>query len=447
MNRPTQLHVGGTFFWVLHTRNPDTMILKDADAVPTVAVRKNGASVADAVTVTKRAATTGIYDCSYNPAAEIEGDKFTLEETAAVTGTTTPAATYAASWNFVVVAVERGTDGANITVPDNASAAAAKVAAQSADGKLTAARLSRVDRLPDFIAGAAGGVALVGSEMGLTTAVITALFSDTDIAGLVNTIIARIESDLDGADVSVVAIATAVRNAILDRIVATNHEVAGSVGKLLQNLVNADAAVSGRATPAQVLAQITAGLDAISTTALARFATVDTGQVSAAAGSVAKLSQGAGGSGGLTAGQVAQIDRIESQTAKLSGTPVIVNGNVKPGGQIVVKHGDNHTVALGNAVTVPVDDVGGTLYGLLIAVGVVNLSVAAIRGSDPDSRIVGTVAALSYSSNVLTVTFEFTAAETSKGVVGPVYTYDVIRTNTPTRTYFSGKLTVTRDAR
>ncbi len=151
--------------------------------------------------------------------------------------------------------------------------------------------------------------------------------------------------------------------------------------------------------------------------------------------------------GGLTPTQAEQMNRLEAQTSKLSGSPVTVNGNVKPGGQIVLKHGDNHLVSLLNPVPVPVDDVGGSLYALMNAVGVNNIGVAAIRGADPASRISGTVAALNYASNILTVTMEFTAAETAKGVVGPVYTYDVYRLDNPTRTYFSGKLTVTRDAR
>jgi hypothetical protein len=112
MTRPKILHVGGTLYWVIRTRNPDSMVLKDADSTPTVAVRKNGASVGDSVTVTKRSATTGIYDCSYNPAGEVEGDEFTIEESATVTGTTTGSATYANSWEFTILAVERGTDSA-----------------------------------------------------------------------------------------------------------------------------------------------------------------------------------------------------------------------------------------------------------------------------------------------------------------------------------------------
>ena len=152
-------------------------------------------------------------------------------------------------------------------------------------------------------------------------------------------------------------------------------------------------------------------------------------------------------SGGLTPDQAAQLNRIETQTSKLSGTSVEVTGNVKPGGQIVLKHGDNHTVALGNPIVVAVSDIGGSLYTLMNAVGAGNLQVAAIRGTDQASRILGTVSSLSYASDVLTVTMQFTAAETAKGIVGPVYVYDVVRTTDPTRTYFSGKLTVTRDAR
>ena len=110
--RPTILHVGGVLYWTIQTRNPDTMVLKDADSTPTVAVRKNGASVGDSVTITKRSATTGLYDCSYNPAAEVEGDSFQFEESAAVTGTTTSSATYVNQFSVRVRALERGTDGA-----------------------------------------------------------------------------------------------------------------------------------------------------------------------------------------------------------------------------------------------------------------------------------------------------------------------------------------------
>lgn len=156
--RPKFLHVGGVLYWTIRTRNPDTMVLKDADSTPTVAVRKNGASTGDSVTVTKRSATTGIYDCSYNPAGEVEGDEFTIEETATVTGTTTGSATYSNSWEFSVIAVERGTDGANTTAPDNAGISAinaktANLPSDPADASDIAAAFSAVNAALAAIAG------------------------------------------------------------------------------------------------------------------------------------------------------------------------------------------------------------------------------------------------------------------------------------------------------
>jgi hypothetical protein len=114
------------------------MVLKDADSTPTVAVRKNGSSVGDSVTITKRSATTGIYDCSYNPAGEVEGDSFTLEESVTMTGTTTSSATYNFAWNCRVVAVERGTDSANTTTPPTAGAVADAVWDEARSGHVTA---------------------------------------------------------------------------------------------------------------------------------------------------------------------------------------------------------------------------------------------------------------------------------------------------------------------
>lgn len=154
MNRPSFLHVGGILYWVIRTRNPDTQVLKDADSTPTVAVRKNGASVGDSVTVTKRSATTGIYDCSYNPAGEVEGDKFTLEESATVTGTTTTSATYENSWDVTVIAVERGTDGANTTTPPTAAANATAVRSELG---LTGTLDSAFDAIPTAAENGAAG--------------------------------------------------------------------------------------------------------------------------------------------------------------------------------------------------------------------------------------------------------------------------------------------------
>ena len=104
--RPTTFKVDNTVYWTIRTYT-DAGVLVDADSTPSVAVRKNGASVADVVTVTKRAATTGIYDCVYNQAGEVEGDCFTIEETATVSSQA-----YENSWSLEAQAAERGTDSA-----------------------------------------------------------------------------------------------------------------------------------------------------------------------------------------------------------------------------------------------------------------------------------------------------------------------------------------------
>jgi beta-xylosidase len=96
--RPSSLKKDNTLYWVVRLYDPtDGVTLIDATGTPTVAIRKNGASTADSVTVTKRSATTGIYDCSYNPASEVDGDQYTVEESAVIS-----AVTYTNSWEFVV---------------------------------------------------------------------------------------------------------------------------------------------------------------------------------------------------------------------------------------------------------------------------------------------------------------------------------------------------------
>ena len=107
MSRPATLKVGNTSYWTIMTYT-SAGVLVDADSTPTVAVKKNGTAVADVVTVTKRSATTGIYDAYYNPSGEAEGDCFTIEETATISSQA-----YLHAWSLEVVAVERGTDNAS----------------------------------------------------------------------------------------------------------------------------------------------------------------------------------------------------------------------------------------------------------------------------------------------------------------------------------------------
>ncbi|MCP4780926.1 MAG: hypothetical protein GY877_09335, partial [Hyphomicrobium sp.] len=119
MSRPATLKVGNTSYWTIMTYT-SAGVLVDADSTPTVVVYKNGSLTADVVTVTKRSATTGIYDAYYNPASEAEGDCFTIQETATISSQA-----YVQSWNFEVLAAERGTD--NASTFDAASDAVANV--------------------------------------------------------------------------------------------------------------------------------------------------------------------------------------------------------------------------------------------------------------------------------------------------------------------------------
>ena len=121
MGRPAAMQKDTTVYWVIRLYDSANELV-DADSTPTVAVRKNGSSTADVVTVTKRAATTGIYDCSYNPASEVSGDQFTIEESATISATD-----YSQSWEMLVVEEMRGTDSANTTTPLDAAATAAAV--------------------------------------------------------------------------------------------------------------------------------------------------------------------------------------------------------------------------------------------------------------------------------------------------------------------------------
>jgi hypothetical protein len=367
-------------------------------------------------------------------------------------------------FDWLVVTADRHTAAfaANTTVPDNAGIAAARTASESADGKLTVGRLSRVDRIPDVAAGSATGLAIVGSEMSLTSAVLAALFSDTDTAALVDSIIARIETDLDGADVSVAAIAVAVRDAVLNRLLAGNHDTAGTVGKLLQNL---DVLMSSRATPAQV----TAALDAISSTALARFATVNTGQTTAATGSVANLAQGAGGGGGsapsvadiraglfhaddlanrlrvsaagaveldsagretiaakvdevlsaahgedsweggggggLTTEQETKLNETWAAAQKINGAGLSVAGSVTPAGAITLIVGKDYVTAAENGLVRSVADVGGALAARLqSATLAASLQFGARRGNEV--LITGTISSVTYADDVTSISIE-----------------------------------------
>ena len=116
MSRPTTMKVDGTVYWTINTYT-DAGVLVDADSTPIVDIRKNGSPVLDVASSSKRSGATGVYDYSYNPASEAEGDTFTIEETATISSQS-----YRNTWSFKVLDAERGTDGANTVTPVGVSA-------------------------------------------------------------------------------------------------------------------------------------------------------------------------------------------------------------------------------------------------------------------------------------------------------------------------------------
>lgn len=159
-------------------------------------------------------------------------------------------------------------------------------------------------------------------------------------------------------------------------------------------LAHSDAAATYKATgfasSADVLAQATAALNAISPTALARFVTIDTGETAAAAGSVASF----GGSGGSGGGDSETLDAISAANAKLDSialkTALINAGRLRVlsrvAGNVITAHaGDDHLILAENALTLEVDDDDASLYALLTTGTNQNVKFGAGRASDTDA--------------------------------------------------------------
>jgi len=213
VGRPTKLLSGNTLYWTIRLYN-ESQVLVDADSTPTVAVRKNGASTADAVTVTKRASTTGIYDCSYNPAGEVEGDQYTLEESATIS-----AVAYENNWSVSVEAEMRGTDGANTVTPNTVAPDNAGIAA---NGNAIAG-LNDFDPSADTVA----NVTTVGSvTSAVTTDAASRTASQADVSALATSAQIAALNDPSSADIA---------DAVWDEALS-DHNVGGSTGKALRQL-------------------------------------------------------------------------------------------------------------------------------------------------------------------------------------------------------------------
>lgn len=103
------------------------------------------------------------------------------------------------------------------------------------------------------------GVALTaGERTTLAAAIEAAIINELDGTAVMQAIADLIASDMTTTDLTVAAIASAARDAILNRVLAGNHDTAGSVGKVLQDVLED----TGTTLPA-TLTTITAYVDCL----------------------------------------------------------------------------------------------------------------------------------------------------------------------------------------
>jgi len=138
-----------------------------------------------------------------------------------------------------------------------------------------------------------------GERILLAAAIEAAMINDLDGTAVMQAIADLIASDMNTGDLSVVAIATATRDAILNRVLAGNHDISGSVGERLQSAYWNAYLAAQRTYPltfviqelgfeeygfsADVLAQINAEVD----TALTGLNDLDASEIRAAIGMAA----------------------------------------------------------------------------------------------------------------------------------------------------------------
>jgi hypothetical protein len=209
---------------------------------------------------------------------------------------------------------------------------------------------SFVQTVLDYINGedSESDLARVGSAMTLTSEQVTALVAaiEAEIAddatgqAIKQAIVAKLLENLpDLDDLTVAAIAsaaaTATRDAILNRVLAGNHDTTGSVGKLLQGIGNDTAGTT------TLLSRIPGTVQPQTGDAFARIGVNGAGLtdvLTAIAGVEAA-------SGGLTADQAAQLAAIKAKTDTIGAASITVQSPVATNGTASIIRGDDYAGA------------------------------------------------------------------------------------------------------
>ena len=251
---------------------------------------------------------------------------------------------------------------------------------------------------------------------GLPAGIEAALANDGDATAFLQIIADKLASDLTASDLTAQAVAAATRDAVLNRVVAGNHDTAGSVGKLLQFL---DALVSSRSSHAApsvpTAGQIRTELetDGGKLDHLWEMTEDDGGTRRL---TMNALDQAGGGAGDATEAKQDQI------LGKLNSTPIKTVSNVSKGGEITIYVGDDDVD--GNAILLAVTDTGEVLKAKLEAA--TSVLFGAGTGSAAND-IVGTIdkSAITAADGTTTIKVEIPSANKPSTKVGEDYTYHI----------------------
>jgi len=129
---------------------------------------------------------------------------------------------------------------------------------------------------------------------------------------------------------------------------------------------------------------------------------------------------------GAGAGGSATLAKQNEILSSLSGDTISVVANVTPGGTIILKQNDDHTIASSNTITLPFTDVGAVVHALTQVSGTTaKIGFRKKKGGAADD-IVGTIdtGTITESADITTVVIEVPAANTASKVLGE-YRYDV----------------------
>lgn len=150
--------------------------------------------------------------------------------------------TAAAALETTAQSVKAKTDGLNFTGTDVKATLDGEEVTPTAASKTGYALISAYDAAKTAAAAGAAMALTSGERTTLAAAIEAAIINELDGTAVMQAIADLIASDMTTTDLTVAAIASAVRDAILNRVLSGNHDTAGTPGKLLQDASTFDPA-------------------------------------------------------------------------------------------------------------------------------------------------------------------------------------------------------------